>query len=250
MLSYFWKNWGSAKPSPAKYDLMAPEAKSVHSSISLQFCGIAPLRTGPDRKNNPNTSTSASARCKNIVRVQRCTVWSPPGAQTGDVIGRISGKGGEAEQWGRVVSHCKDPRKWVAVGETYILNINRTFSWNQRWKQYSEATASGLCVFAYSDRVQCVVLVTEPERCRWSLRITCVSSPSSSCRHHDGPNRRCQTSPLKSCCTCSAKEGCFQDIRGIKRHLCQPSQPETLRSAASFQTCFFFSLGHIWTRVL
>lgn len=58
-------------------------------------------------------------------------MWSPPGAQTGDVIGRISGKGGtckEAEQLGRVVSHCKDLRKCVATGESYILLINHTFS--------------------------------------------------------------------------------------------------------------------------
>ena len=77
---------------------------SIRRSISVRFCGIFQSCCSSDRKNNPNTSTSASAPCKNIVRAGRCTVRSPAlcadthththtHTHTEAVIGRISGKG-------------------------------------------------------------------------------------------------------------------------------------------------------------
>lgn len=54
------------------------QRKPCHCLISIWFLRRS---AGPDWKNNPNTSTSASARCINIVRVWRCMarLWCADG---------------------------------------------------------------------------------------------------------------------------------------------------------------------------
>ena len=92
----------SGPPTPPPPPPSPTPSVSIRRSISVRFCGIFRSRCSSDRKNNPNTSTSASAPCKNIVRAGRCTVRSPAlcadththtHTHTQAVIGRISGKG-------------------------------------------------------------------------------------------------------------------------------------------------------------